>query len=456
MSSPLAIAAVSAVLRNLLDNGIVEAVALGTTVTVTALAPDLIKLDAPQDPPQLNLFMYQATQNAAWRNRDLPSRAAGGERIASPALALDLHYFVTSYGRSDFQAEILLGYAMQLLHERPMLDRAAIRRALNPGTLDLALLPPEYQLLAASDLADQIEAIRITPAALSTEEWSKVWSAIQSRYRPTAAYQVSVVLIDVRRPTRIPLPVLSRGPVDAVSGRDRGVVVTPDLLPPLPTLYSAAPPLRQTVARLGETITVSGLRLAGAGATALLMHARLATPIEIAVTPDAAGTGFTLTLPNALADQAGFVPGLWQLSLRVTPPGEAVPRVSNGVALALAADPVLVNDVALGLPAAAAVRGGALPIDGIPPPQVTVSLRCRPQVRVGQAASLALDGFSAEARPRALASDPLVFVFPASLAAGPRWVRLRVDGVDSPLVKRSALTGASPEFDLSQRLVVPA
>ena len=52
MSSPLAIAAVSAVLRNLLDNGIVEAVALGTTVTVTALAPDLIKLDAPQDPPQ--------------------------------------------------------------------------------------------------------------------------------------------------------------------------------------------------------------------------------------------------------------------------------------------------------------------------------------------------------------------------------------------------------------------
>ena len=456
MSSPLAIAAVSAVLRNLLDNGIVEAVALGTTVTVSALAPDLIKLDAPQDPPQLNLFMYQATQNAAWRNRDLPSRAPGGERIASPALALDLHYFVTSYGRSDFQAEILLGYAMQLLHERPMLDRAAIRRALNPGTLDLSLLPPEYQLLAASDLADQIEAIRITPAALSTEEWSKVWSAIQSRYRPTATYQVSVVLIDVRRPTRSPLPVLSRGPVDVATGRDRGVVVTPDLLPPLPTLYSAAPPARQTVARLGETVSVNGLRLAGAGATALLRHARLAAPIEIAVTPDAAGTGFTLTLPNALADQASFVPGLWQLALRVTPPGEAVPRLSNGVALALAADPVLVDDVALGLPAAAAVRGGAVPIDGMPAPQVTVTLRCRPQVRVGQAASLALDGFSAEARPRALASDALVFVFPASLAAGPRWVRLRVDGVDSPLVKRGALAGASPEFDPSQRLMVPA
>ena len=35
----------------------------------------------------------------------------------------------TAYGVDDFQAEILLGYAMHLLHERPVLDRAAIRRA---------------------------------------------------------------------------------------------------------------------------------------------------------------------------------------------------------------------------------------------------------------------------------------------------------------------------------------
>ena len=32
----------------------------------------------------------------------------------------------------DLHAKILLGYAMQLLHEMPMLTRAAIRTALNP------------------------------------------------------------------------------------------------------------------------------------------------------------------------------------------------------------------------------------------------------------------------------------------------------------------------------------
>ena len=88
MSSALAIGAVSAVLKNLLDNGIVEQVALGTTVNVSAVAPDTIRLDAPEDPPQLNVFLHQVTPNAAWRNRELPSRASNGDRLTNPPLAL--------------------------------------------------------------------------------------------------------------------------------------------------------------------------------------------------------------------------------------------------------------------------------------------------------------------------------------------------------------------------------
>ena len=446
MSSPLAIGAVSAVLRNLLDNGIVEEVELGTLVKVSATAPDLIKLDAPEDPPQLNIFLYQVTPNAALRNGGLPSRSSSGDRLTNPPLALDLHYLITAYGKTDFQAEILLGYAMHLLHERPMLDRPAIRRALGPGVLDVAMLPPTFQALTASDLADQVEAIRITPMVMPVEEMSKLWAAIQSHYRPSAAYQVSVVLIDAQRPARSPLPVLSRGVVDPLTQRDRGVVVNADMLPPLPTLFAATPPAKQSVARLGEAVTVTGVRLAGTGAVALLAHRLVTTPIALAVTPNAAGTEFTLTLPNDAAAQTALVPGLWQLSMRVTPPGEVNPRETNGIALPIAPAPVIVADVPLGLPAASVVRGGV-------PPQVTVTLRARPQVRIGQRASLALDGTTAEAATRAAASDPLVFVFPNTVPAGNRWVRLRVDGVDSPLVLRS---GPAPVFDPTQQLAVPA
>ncbi|MEP7100348.1 MAG: DUF4255 domain-containing protein [Burkholderiales bacterium] len=446
MSSPLAIGAVSAVLRNLLDNGIVEQVALGTVVNVTATAPDTIKLDSPEDPPQLNIFLYQVTPNAAWRNSALPSRSPGGDRLTNPPLALDLHYLVTAYGRADFQAEILLGYAMHLLHERPMLDRPAIRRALDPSPLDVTMLPPTFQALAASDLADQVEAIRITPLAMGVEEMSKLWAAIQSHYRPSAAYQVSVVLIEAQKPTGNPLPVLSRGMVDPTTKRDRGVVVNADMLPPLPTLFGAEPAAKQVVARLGESVTVRGVRLAGGGTTALLGHRLLAAPIELPVVVNVAGTEFTLVLPNDAAAQSQFAPGLWQLSLRVTPNGEPNARETNGIALPIAADPVINADAALGLVAASAVRGGV-------PPLVTITLQTRPQVRVGQRATLTLDGASTDAAPgRVAASAPLVFVFDNSVPAGNRWLRLRVDGVDSPLILRN---GPAPVYDATQQIAVP-
>lgn len=447
MSSPLAIGAVSAVLRNLLDNGLIEAgAALGTTVTVSAVAPDTIDLDNAEEPPRLNLFLHQVSPNAAWRNASLPSVGRNGERSANAPLALDLHYLLTAYGRADFHAEVLLGYAMHLLHERPWLDRAAIRRALDPSPLDVSMLPPAFQALAASDLADQVEAIKVTPSAMNWDEMSKLWSALQSNYRPSAAYQVSVVLIEATRAARTPLPVLTRGPVDAATGRDRGVVVNPDLLPALPTLFSAAAPDEQHAARLGEAVSVSGIRLAGTGAHVRLAHRLLAAPIEINVTPNATGTGFSFTLPNDGSAQSAFVAGQWQMSLLLTPTGEPAERETNAIPLLVAPAPVIAADAALALPAATLVRGGV-------PPRVTVRLHARPLVRLEQAARLVLGTVEAVAQPRTAASDVLEFRFPDTLAAGAQWLRLRVDGVDSVLLDRS---GDVPEFDAAQQVAVPA
>ena len=70
MSSPLAIGAVSAVLRNLLDNGMVEADPPMGAIKVTAVAPDTIKLDDPDLGPSLNLFLYRVSPNQGWQQRD--------------------------------------------------------------------------------------------------------------------------------------------------------------------------------------------------------------------------------------------------------------------------------------------------------------------------------------------------------------------------------------------------
>jgi len=161
MSTAYAIAAVTAVLKTLLDNGLKAAGlsgAVGSDVTVSALPPDRISINNGEDPNQLNLFLYQVTSNQGWRNVDLPSRNALGERISSPPLALNLHYLLTAYGAKDLYAEIILGHAMQLLHESPVLTQEAIRKALpDPPP---AGTPKE---LSAAHLADQVEHLRVTP-----------------------------------------------------------------------------------------------------------------------------------------------------------------------------------------------------------------------------------------------------------------------------------------------------
>jgi hypothetical protein len=102
---------------------------------------------------------------------------------------------------------------MQLLHETPILTRSAIRRSLGPPSIvgTGTGVPARLRELATSELAEQFEQIRIVPQQLNTEEMSKLWSAFGSRYRPTAAYQASVVLIESRQSARAALPVLSRG-----------------------------------------------------------------------------------------------------------------------------------------------------------------------------------------------------------------------------------------------------
>ena len=135
MSSALAIAGVSAVIKDLLDSGLIDGQitdTMGQGVTVSVVAPDSIALgnDAA---PRLNLFLHQVTPNPGWRNVGLPGfDGSGRQRIGNPPLALDLHYLLTAYGSSDLHAEVLLGYAMQLMHETPVLARNAIRKALNP------------------------------------------------------------------------------------------------------------------------------------------------------------------------------------------------------------------------------------------------------------------------------------------------------------------------------------
>lgn len=210
MSTAHAIAAVTKVLVNLVDEGLKAANLsgiVGSDVTVSALPPERIDLSGASDPNQLNLFLYLALPNVGGSGFDLPTRDSAGARLRNTPLALDLYYLATAYGAGDFFAEMILGHAMQVLHENPILARDAIRAKLKPGAI-----PTNPELaLADSGLADQAEQVKVSPEKLTTEEISRLWSAFGAEYRPSVAYRVTVVLIEARASTKTALPVLQRG-----------------------------------------------------------------------------------------------------------------------------------------------------------------------------------------------------------------------------------------------------
>jgi hypothetical protein len=438
MSTALAIAGVTAVLRDLLNDGLVDrniSGVLGSSVTVTVLAPDRVVSSGGTESSQINLFLYGVSPNTGWRNEALPSRdGAGRVRLTNPPLALDLHYLLSVYSGGDLHAEILLGYAMQLLHEMPVLTREAIRTALIPSP-DVGMnLPPALRALAESGLADQVELIKLTPQNLNTEEMSKLWTAMQSHFRPSMAYSASVVLIQATRPARTPLPVLTRGPVDLVTGRETGIAVQPSLLPRMPLLLSAESPLHQPAMAIGDTVLLHGSVLHGSNRSVLMHHERfdidLVLQVLVAQLPDrpvATVAAFSLS-----GQQNALPAGAYRVALRVTQPdvlGKDRVRESNGLMLTVA--PQITN-----LPQTVARVG-----DG----SATVTIVFTPALRADQRAVLVLG--ADEHPPLTTGATPTSLNFRIEDAVvGVHLARLRIDGIDSPIVNMDFNPPELPSF----------
>ena len=434
MTTALGIAGVTAVLRNLLNDGIINnnvAGVLGSSVVVGIGPPDRVVPTNGSESSQLNVFLYRVTPNTGWSNEGLPSRdGSGRQRLSNPPLALNLHYLISAYSGGDLHGEILLGYAMQLLHETPVLSRQAVRTALNAEPSVGATLPPALRALADSGLEDQVEEIKLTPEYLNTEDMSKLWTATQSHLRPTAAYVASVVLIQAVDPVRSPLPVLSRGPVDLLTGRERGVVVEPSLVPALPTLDGVAPGGRQPAASLDQNVDLAGHHLDGTARTVLLTNDRF--QVDEALPALATGGAALMQFRIPAARAADFPVGAYRVGARLVMPGEAQPRDSNRLAMTLGPD----------------IAGLPMPVTRVAG-TASFTLTFSPAVRSGQSVALVLGQQEFAPQPFAGTTTTLDFVIPEA-PVGSHLSRLRVDGIDSPIVDRST----DPPSFLNRRVVI--
>jgi hypothetical protein len=437
MSNALAIAAVTETLRRIL----IKELSGFPSVTINVKPPDRAFGGGIAASDQINLFLYQITPNAAWRNLDIPNQVRSGETSQQP-LALNLHYLISTSSAADDegQSHKWLGKAMSVLHDHAVLSREEIKAA-----------------LVDNDLHEQVERVRITPLSLSIEDLSKMWTTFTTPYRVSAAYEVSVVLIESTRPTRSPLPVLGRN-----------ITVQANLLPPFPTLTQLDLPNPQNAVRFGdgspnsgETIILRGHHLdpkPGETVEILMQHPRRRElqdprqqePFQLPVNAaESSATQITLCLPDnpdpaslanePLKDSSQWLVGVYTVAVafsgtRLLPDGSSVPETRTTNELPLAIAPRIMNAPNYNV----ATR--------------TLVLTCTPRILPEQRTVLLLGDYQLVSQHNS-PTNALEFILPATVPAGDYFVRLRVDGIDSLLILRRG-TPPKLEFDPVQKVTV--
>lgn len=414
MSDFLAVAGVTAVLRWMLRDAVAGSgvdTAVGATPAISALPPDRLVVGATET-PQVNIFMYHVAFNGGWRNVGQPELDPSGRRIAAPPLAIDLHFLLSAYGPNELDGEILLGWAMQVLHEQPVLTRDLVQSALaairtRPGA------PVEDQRVGLTTLSDQAELVKLTPQSLSTEEVYRLWPAFNAHYRATAAYLATVVLVQRQRPLHTALRVQSRN-----------IVVQPM---ELPVIENVSPALAAT----GEQLVVTGRHFLGDNAADTIVVFDDGTTVK----PDSVQDAIVrATTPAALF--AGIRGVQVTRQVRFGSPGDP----HQGVQSNLASFMLLPTIVA---PPANTQVGTTLTLTVNP----AVGRRQRAAVLIGNQ-SLEID-----ARPSSApaTSTTLAFPIPAGFTPVPApgiTLRVRIDGAESRVQPNPAPPPAPPYLPL--------
>lgn len=414
MSSPDALATVTATLRHLLS---------GAAATVSTKPPSVARVG--ENGEQINIFLYSTHYNPAFSNFPIPGEARSGEN-AHPPLPLVLKYLITAYGANDddISGQQLIGRAMSILHDHPLLGRS-----------DIEGITPD------SGLQQQIERVRITPDTLNLDDMSKLWSSFQSaEYRLSTGYQVSVVLIESTRTNSAPLPVLKRGK------QDRGANVT---AAPSPAISGLRFPNQKPGAEFGDLITILGEHLASDDIVIRFQHPLLVDPLDpsvmipIEVQPgtERSETEMTVKLPAQANDAdvgSKWPAGFYSVALSVKRP-ELPAFTSNSLALPLSPKIVSVDP------------------DTAPAGDVELTIECLPQIRPAQRVLLLFGDRTIKADSIVTPADPsalttLTFTVENAVArVTPYVLRLRVDGADSIPVDFS---GETPKFDDNQKVTI--
>ncbi len=205
MSNSLSIATVTEAFRSLLDAAADQSGVSGAIATKVRPTP-LTNIGTPGGLPTsgVNVYLYQVSPNAAFRNADLPTRRQDGSVSQPSRSAYDLSYLLSFYGDENrFEPQMVMGSVVRKLHSESVLTPERMKEAGNAVTLVYPSLTPNVEM--------EVERVKLTLMPMALDELSKLWSVFfQVPYSLSLTCQASVVFVDGIEEARPALPVQSR------------------------------------------------------------------------------------------------------------------------------------------------------------------------------------------------------------------------------------------------------
>jgi hypothetical protein len=252
VSRSVALGSVSKSLRKLLVSQI------DPPVPVTLLGPD----EPPGADRRINLFLHRVEEHPQLRNVDFQLKRGTADTLIAPPLPLVLTYLMTAYALSDADtgnadAHSILGAAMLVLHQHPVIPDNCLE----------------------DDLSGSTEQLRAVPIPMDAEEISRIWSTFGEPFRLSVQYQVSVVQLDQPSETE-----------RRMSRRVSTISVPPVRAPFEPPMLTGIQPALGPAGT--ARVTVTGRNLAGWQATVSM------TGVEVAARLPLTDDSFEFTVPD--------------------------------------------------------------------------------------------------------------------------------------------------------------
>lgn len=123
----------------------------------------------------LTVTLYEIVEDGPSRNRgEVRTESGQSVLIGKPPMALRLRYLMTPFGADAQSVQRMVGKAMQVLYDDPILDGLQLR----------------------GGLAGSTDTLKVTLAPMTLEERTRVWWAIQKPYRLSLNYEVRVVNLE--------------------------------------------------------------------------------------------------------------------------------------------------------------------------------------------------------------------------------------------------------------------